>query len=465
MSAPLVLIIFLAIFLLLLRFRTGDFFLRAYGMFFVILVVFASNKEYYGITPSFSEGIFSSLSLIRWGLLCFLIWQTLNLQKPGAFRIDVILGVVVVLLLIDMMFSSVYAESFSYSFMRASSFAMLAFVITRGLAIYLFSSVNCLRFFRLKYYTAWLALAPLLLMHLSGIDYGVTIIMGQYAGFFGNQNMFGIFSAMITPYVLFHWRVIAQKKWEKCLDLGLLLIILSGLYLSKSRNGMITCLIAIAIYFFIINLQSRIKMLVTAVCLVFALIISPALNTDLTSFLRKSLVKNPFVDSFSSHILEERRYEIWSGVWPIFWKQKLTGYGFASSHLFVFPFTQDEEVGRTVHNSYLEIFGDLGLPGLILLLIILFRIGVKTSTLTLHRGEFLERHINAVFISLFIAGSINAIFESWMFSVGNLISLFYWGSVAGIVARWARCPVTANERSAGPRRQPGLQYPAVRHQY
>jgi O-antigen ligase len=464
MNAPLVLIIFLAIFLSLLRYRAGDSFLRAYGLFFLILVVFASNKEYYGISMTFSEGIFSPLSLIRWGLLCYLIWHTLNLERPASYRIDVILGTVVALLLIDMMVSSVYAESFSYSFMRALSFALLAAVISRGLAFYLFSSVNCLRFFRIKYYTAWIVLAPLLIMFLSGIDYGVTIIMEQYAGFFGNQNMFGTFSAMITPYALFHWRMVAQKKWEKGLDLLLFLIILAGLYLSKSRNGMITCLITIAVYFFVINFQSRLKLLIIGGCLVIALAISPALSTDLLLFIRKGMSSSPYVTNLSTQVIEERRYEIWSGVWPIFWKQKLTGYGFASSHLFVFPFTKDGEAGRTVHNSYLEIFGDLGLPGLLLLLIVLFRILLKTIALTFQPGDSLERHINAVFIALFVAGSINAFFESWMFSVGNLISLFYWGSVAGIVARWARQPVRVSETYAGYGMESGLRYPAVRHQ-
>src|SRR5262245_49846938 len=295
MNAPLVLIILLLIFLPLLRYRTSDSFLRAYGLFFLILVIFASNKEFYGIPTPYSEGIFSPLSLIRWGLLCFLIWRTLNLQKPGTFRIDVLLGATVVLLLVDMMLSSVYAESFSYSFMRALSFALLAVVISKGLAFYLFSSVNCLRFFQIKYYTAWIVLAPLLVMYLSGIDYGVTIIMEQYAGFFGNQNMFGTFSAMITPYVLFHWRVVAQKKWEKSVDLCLLLVILMGLYFSKSRNGMITCLITIVVYFFVINFQSRIKLFIIGSFLIIALAISPVLNTDLIQFIRKGMSTSPYV--------------------------------------------------------------------------------------------------------------------------------------------------------------------------
>jgi len=85
------------------------------------------------------------------------------------------------------------------------------------------------------------------------------------------------------------------------------------------------------------------------------------------------------------------------------------------------------------------------LPGLALLLLLLYRVGSKTFSLINQRNEFLERNVNAVFIAIFVAGSFNAFFESWMFSVGNLTSLLYWGPVAGVVARWAWRPVVAQE--------------------
>jgi hypothetical protein len=53
----------------------------------------------------------------------------------------------------------------------------------------------------------------------------------------------------------------------------------------------------------------------------------------------------------------------------------------------------------------------------------------------------LERQISAVFIAGFVAGSFNAFFESWMFSVGNLISLLYWSATTGLIARTAWQPV------------------------
>lgn len=439
-----VLILLTASFLWLLRYRFRDGFLRAYGLFFLILLIYASNKWLYGIPEEMFESSFSPLSLVRWGLLVVFVWCAVRMRKPAQFRPDVALGAVGGLLLVDILASSLYAEDFSYSLLRGISFVLLAVALMTGMAFYLFKSVNCLHFFRLKYYAAWIVLVPMLLLHLTGLGRDtVTVLMGQYAGLFGNQNMFGIFSAFITPYVLFHWRAVAQGKWERWLDVGLLAAVFVGLWLSHSRNGLVSGAIATTTYFFVINLQSRLKIVAAALCLIVLLIVSPTLKSDLTRFIRKGTDRTAEITDVRSQFFEEKRYAMWSGVLPLFWKQKLTGYGFASSHELVFPFTEDKEAGRAVHNSYLETFGDLGLPGLLLLLLLLYSVGTKALTLLRQRGEYLERNINAVFIAVFVAGSANAFFESWMFSVGNLASLLYWVATAGIVARWAFRPAEA----------------------
>ncbi len=437
MNAAPVLIFILGCFAWVLHTRLKNSFLRIYSIFFLILVVYAANKAYYGISAEMSEGTFSPLSLARWGALILFAVFAWRLKAPEKFQTDVMLGLLVMLLLSDMFLSAFYADSFSYSFLRTLSFILLAFAVMKGMTIYFYNSVNCLHFFQLKYYAAWIMLAPALLMLISGLGYGITIIMNQYAGFFGNQNMFGTFSALITPYVLFHWQVVAQKRWEKWLDGALLAIILAGLWFSNSRNGASSWVIAVSVYFFVVNLKYRIKIVAAAICLVIVLAVSPALKSDLISFVRKGTDKSLQVTDFASQLNEEQRFKMWKGVWPLFWKQKLTGYGFASSHLLVFPFTKDEEAGRALHNSYLEIFGDLGLPGLILLLLLIYRVGSRAVSLTQRKGEYLERNINAVFISVFVAGLANAFFESWMFSVGNLTSLMFWVPVAGVAARWS----------------------------
>jgi hypothetical protein len=99
--------------------------------------------------------------------------------------------------------------------------------------------------------------------------------------------------------------------------------------------------VAIAVYFFVINLKSRLRVVAISVCLAVALIALPSFQSDFKEFVRKGSTRT----DFGSQFVEEKRYEMWSGVFPLFWKEKLTGYGFASSHMLVHPFTRDETVG------------------------------------------------------------------------------------------------------------------------
>lgn len=448
-TAPLLIAVILA-FLWLLRYRLPDRFLRAYGLFFLILLVFASHKEYYGISAALSESTFSPLSLLRWLLLGWLVWQAWRLEVPAGFRLNLPLAAVAVLLIMTMLLSGIYAEDSSYSLMRAASFALLAFALLKGLIFHLFHSGNSLQFFRLHYYTAWIVLAPFLVLLATGTGYGVTIIMGQYAGFFGNQNTIGAISAFLTPYVLFHWQVLARDRWAKTADLVLLGVILSGVWLSGSRNGTACTILTIVTYFFVVNLQSRLKIMVAGTILLAGLVFFPAWQSDLTRFIRKGTDRAVQVQDFRSQLTEERRYEMWTGVWPKFWEKSLTGYGFAQSHLLVHEFTNDREAGRSLHNSYLEIFGDLGLPGFVLLSLLLGQVALQALGVVTGATSELERQISAVFIAGFVAGSFNAFFESWMFSVGNLISLLYWSAVTGLIARTSWEPASSGLASWRP---------------
>jgi len=452
-ATPLLIAVVIA-FLWIFRYRLRERFLRSYGLFFLILLIFSSNKEYYGIRPALTEATFSPLSLVRWVLLGWLCWQAWRTGVPAGFRLNLPLATVAVLLIGVMLLSGLYAEDTGYSLMRATSFALLAFAMMKGLVFYLYNSRNTLQFFRLHYYAAWIALTPFLLLLLTGTGYGISIIMGQYAGFFGNQNTIGAVSAFLTPYVLFHWQVLATNRWQKLLDLGLLGSILVGVWLSGSRNGTACTVLTIITYFFVVNLKSRLKILTAGTVLLVTLFFFPSLQTDLTRFIRKGTDKSAQVKDLRTQLTEERRYEMWTGVWPRFVERSLTGYGFAQSHLLVHQFTNDKEAGRSLHNSYLEIFGDLGVPGLALLLLLFYQVATRAIGVITKPSFELERQISAVFISGFAAGMLNAFFESWMFSVGNLISLLFWSAVTGLIARTAWVGTVA-------RAEPGLEVPML----
>ncbi len=445
----------------LLRYRLQERLIRAYGLFFLILLFFVVNKGEGSTVEDLAAGTFSPLGMARWGLLGIVFVLAMRERKPEGYRSDTSVGIIAGIFLCNILISTVYASDFTYSFMRGASFILLAVAILIGFTRHFYLRVNCVKFFRLHYYIAWLVLVPAMLLHLAGLDrFGASIVMGQYAGPFGNQNLFGVFSGLITPYVLFHWRNEAKSKRQWWTDVALLTIILLGLALSKSRGGMLACIIAISVYFFIINLESRIRIFAAAVCLMIAFIFFPNFQQSLTSFIRKDTVERAQIEGIGQQFYEERRYELWSGVLPLYWKEKLTGYGFAMSHLLTFPFSGDKEVGRHVHNSYLELFGDLGLPGVILLLLMLSLVVARSVTLIQRREHYLQHNINAVFISIFIAGSVNAFFESWMFSVGNIITVMFWVPIAGIVAQSAWKPVTAKadaEKAPSKTAYPALQ--------
>ena len=436
MSAMPLLIAVVLAFLWLYLYRLKGRFLRAYGLFFLILLVFSSNKEYYGIRQELTESTFSPLSLIRWILLGWLCWQAWKIEVPDGYRFNLPLASAAVLLILVMLLSSIFAADTGYSLMRGASFALLAFAMMKGLVFYLYNSSQAVQFFRLHYYAAWIVLLPFLLLLFSG-GYGVTIIMGQYAGFFGNQNTIGAVSAFLTPYVLFHLQVLAIKRWQKAIDLGLLAAILIGVWLSGSRNGTACTVLAIVTYFFVVSLRSRLRILVGGTVFLSLFFLFPALQTDLIRFIRKGTDRSVQVQDLRSQLTEERRYEMWTGVWPRFVERSMTGYGFAQSHLLVHEFTNDKEAGRSLHNSYLEIFGDLGVPGLLLLALLLHQVGLKALSVVTRSTFVLERQISAVFIAGFAAGVLNAFFESWMFSVGNLISLLFWSATTGLIARTA----------------------------
>jgi O-antigen ligase len=422
----------------LLIYQFKDRFMRAYGAFFLVLLFFVVNKGSLNQLAFFSQDALSPISLLRWLTLGVLVVVSLRIRKPASFRVDVLLATLASLFLLDIMLSTLYAEDTSYSFMRALSFVLMAIAIFIGFVFFLHLRTHCLSFFRLHYYTALCLFPTAMLLHLTGLhEYGAAVVMGQYAGPFSNQNLFGIFSALVAPYVLFHWRMEATTRLRWWLDLGLLAVILIGLWLSNSRGGLLATLIAVSSYFFVVNLESRLKIIALSICAALLFTFFPKLQSSAVSFIRKDTAERAEVKNVAEQFYEERRYNMWVGVFPLYWKEKMTGYGFASSHLLTFAFTSDKEAGRHVHNSYLELFGDLGLPGITLLLLILYRVIAHGLTLIHREASGLERNINAVFIAIFAAGAVNAVFESWMFSVGNLISLMFWGPVAGIVAQWA----------------------------
>ena len=100
-TAPLLIAVILS-FLWLFRYRLRESLLRGYGFFLLILLIFSSNKEYYGISATLSESTFSPLSLVRWALLGWFAWRAWRTPVPAGFRFSLPLAGAAIMLIIVM---------------------------------------------------------------------------------------------------------------------------------------------------------------------------------------------------------------------------------------------------------------------------------------------------------------------------------------------------------------------------
>ncbi len=411
--------------LLVVKFKTP--FMRAYGLSLLILVVYASNKGAFGISPDLYDGTFSPLSSVRWICLGLLAAAAVAIRTPQGLRPSRSLMVAVILLIAWMFFSSSYSSSIAYSFMRATSFALMAFAAFRGCAIFFSSARNARQLFDLMYYTACLTLLPFFVLRLMGSEMlPFNDPYGHFMGMFANPNTLAGYSALLVPFVVFQWKQ-GSTRTARNAALLVLIIAVTGVLVSRSRGGTIATILAIAAYLFTVDPKERIRLSLATTALIVAVVLFPRLLAE--------------TEYFMSHggevtaVEEETRYAIWNGVFPIFWQQKWTGMGFAASHQEVFNFTEDQDPGRSVHNSYLELFGDLGIPGIALLLLLFQRVAKRGLLLLTTTQSHADRSISAVFISCFVAGSVNAFVESWMFSIGSAMAIIFWTAVGGMVGR------------------------------
>jgi len=155
------------------------------------------------------------------------------------------------------------------------------------------------------------------------------------------------------------------------------------------------------------------------------ILINTAIYNQLEAYFRRehvSLIKGIYFG----------RWKFWEEMMPLFLVKPIWGYGFGSSHFLTCNFSGKF---RSLHNSYLEIFGDLGFIGLVLISLLLSYIGKDAFFLIKNSRNRYERNLNAVFVCCFAAGLLDAITESWMFSVGNISSALFWVPAITIVSR------------------------------
>ena len=234
---------------------------------------------------------------------------------------------------------------------------------------------------------------------------------GRFAGIFGNPNGLGVMSAIILPLSLCQFLETKKKS-----ALFLFSMIALSLLLSAARGSINATVIALAYLIYVTSKKYRHLVFLASMSFIFILI-----------WAIETLIKQFFL-----HYIRVESIPILGGrleVWPVAIKlimdKPLFGYGFGTEDklLALKQIVLTKHSGAYIHNSYLGMLLQLGLPGFIIFFIPLFILLFKELFSKQESQTPLLRY--ALRASL-IAGLICCFYESWIYSVGNAMAFPFW---------------------------------------
>lgn len=171
-------------------------------------------------------------------------------------------------------------------------------------------------------------------------------------GFGGlDNNGAGLILAMGIPFA-WVFGAAAEKKWLKfsCWFLGV--VMLHAMLMTYSRGAMVTTLIAVAWLLYQHRPRKHAVALLACICVIVPMLAGKEIRNRF--FSTGNMETDPSIHS---------RFDSWQAAWEIIADHPLTGTGIRNSNLFSHAYGADV-AGRTIHNQYLQIAADSGLPAM-----------------------------------------------------------------------------------------------------
>jgi putative inorganic carbon (HCO3(-)) transporter len=176
----------------------------------------------------------------------------------------------------------------------------------------------------------------------------------------GDPNFYAASTLLCLP-LAFGWAVDRRRGWERVYCLGCLFLGLAGSMVAASRGGFVGLLAAMAFLVWHSPRRGR-NFALGAGALALFLIVSP------TSPLQR--IMNPIRGDEEA---TDVRLKLWAGALNMVADAPLTGFGLASFKVEAGAYADlPEDVRFAAHNAYLEIAVEMGLPGLVALLALIY---------------------------------------------------------------------------------------------
>lgn len=264
---------------------------------------------------------------------------------------------------------------------------------------------------------------------------------GPFKGIYGNQNM--LVSVAIVGMVCSLWLIHIENRNKFLYKLFFFTNIIIVI-LTNSRAGLV-CLIFILIMIPSLNLISYKSLNIISLaksvikCAIFlSIVIFIIKNIDIPALQR-------ILEGGTDGSTGLTRDDVWIGARDIIREKPLFGWGYGSMgyHVFVNNLTG---YYWGVHNSYLGILMENGYIGSILYVIFFAMPIIKTIKNIKRKKDIKERLILTILLLLCMTLLLNAVAESFLFSVGNPVSIYFWLTFIFLITYMDKYKYKVNER-------------------
>ncbi|MFJ7847256.1 O-antigen ligase family protein [Peribacillus sp. NPDC097206] len=246
---------------------------------------------------------------------------------------------------------------------------------------------------------------------------------GRFSGIYSNPNMLSSLSLSTTVCSL--WMIFKSNKkfigWVFFLA-GIIVTISTG-----SRTGLIGLVIILIGSLFILF---ELKYTLQKIKFIFSIIIVSLVIAFIMNFIDIPALNRLLGEKTVDNSTGFSRGDIWIDGIPIFMEKPLFGWGYGSANYHIYINNPSEFSQWGIHNSFLIILIENGILGSVLYLafFIFCFIKLKNKYKSL-KLEIKQKKFTKIIFLLCIVLLINGMSESFLFSVGNPMSIPFWYSL------------------------------------
>lgn len=322
---------------------------------------------------------------------------------------------------------STYLNTSSYIGLVKISGLFLVIFLAFSLSKYFMLQENSENYYKIIILITSLVVGSSFLLFVLGVNLGrVSEDGGRFSGWVDNPNTLAMMLMIVFPVVLLN--SLKDRRLGLFSPRILLFFLITIVALTGSRSAAAGIGVA-AIVIFSYQKGGKERLVLLS-------IVSIAVVT-LVGFELKDVILNIVSYKRFGNLILSGREEVWAVAFMLIQNQPYFGYGFDTETTLIDQYHHllITHQGKVFHNSYLSYIVHLGLIGAMPLLWIIIYSIRSLMFLRFHSNNPEEFRMRLVSAAIVFSSLVHAIFETWLFSPGNLANLIFWVALFSLNCR------------------------------